>query len=173
MTQVVLQFSTTCSPPGANFIGLALTHMMFLPRALFFLNLFINIADGRWFFFFASWALLFWWYHYLAAVSDVSKIPRPDDYDWELCRVTQYALPDALYVSSMSYMVTILWGFFVDKKRFGITTALILHGAPILYSVATVYTGYFSVGILLVNLILSLVTGVLFVMIYNALVLIE
>ena len=167
MPTTTISFGFACVPDDAGYIGLFVSYFMFYPYWLIVFTWLVSMIDSRRYFFFASWAILTFLFYYLEAFSQVFMIERPEGYDWEFCRMKQYAFPDSKFVSSISYTLSVGLGLFRDHHRFGWLQGFIAYATPILYTIASVYTGYLSVGQMLANLVVSILTAAGFIVLYQ------
>ena len=164
----VISFGKACVPDDASFFGFFISGMMFYPYWLIVFNWIVGMIDERRYFFFASWIILTAGFHYLNSLSAIVGIERPESYDPFLCGATQFAFPDPLFVTSISYTLVTAIGLFRDGHRFGLINGTIAYSTPALYAIATVYTGYLSASQAAANLVVAVVTAAFFIFVYQA-----
>lgn len=162
-----ISFGFACVPDDAGIVGCAVAYFMFYPCWLIVFNWLVSMIDDRKYFFFASWLVLSFAYVYADAFSQALEVERPAPFDWELCRTTRYATPDAQFVSSIAYTLVVAVGLWRDKHRFGVLQAAVAYSTPLIYIIATVYTGYLSIGQMLLNLGISVASAAFFVWVYG------
>lgn len=166
-----ISFGFACLPDDAGLVGGFVATYMFLPQWLFIFSSVVGLADPRKYFVWASWLILVGGLHYLDSLAVSVGQERPLAYDADLCRVSRFAVPDAQFVTTIAYALTVFYGLWRDGKSFGVIDGTLVYTAPLLYSAATVYTGYLSFAQLAINLVLATLLGVLFILLYHLLTL--
>jgi len=144
-----------------------LSFFMFYPAWIVVFNGVLFMIDQNRYFLVASWLILTAQFYYLRAFSEVVASERPVSFDPLVCGATRYAVPDALFVTIISYTCIVGVGLYRDGKRFGIQNSIVTYGTPVLYVAATVYTEYLTAAQLAINLAISAITVGSFIVVYQ------
>lgn len=169
MNQTEIAYGFSCMPSDASFAGSALASFMFFPQYVFVFAYAVAVVDRNYFFVFASWIFLGFTVYYMGSLAEAIASERPTGYDWQRCRTSQYAVPDASFVSTFSYAIAVLYGLWRDGIRFALLSSLVFYVAPALYVAATIYTRYFEPWQALVNVGISATVTAAFAFLFGGL----
>ena len=169
-----LYFSVACVVEGAPYedIRMFFANFQHVPAVLFVFNLALGIRLHDLYYFFSSMTQLVLFY-YLDGLSVAIRSERPPTFDHVLCRKSQYALPDPLFVTTITYCLTVTYGLMYRRaiaQKIGILYKLIFVLVPLFYIVGLVINDYFTWWQLFVNLFLSFATSFFYVYFYWLLV---
>lgn len=164
-------FGTSCYATGGDFEDTrkVLAYFQFLPVwiVVFHTTLVIYVHD---FFFLTSNAMTqFVVYYYLLGLSLAIRSERPASYDYALCKATQYAFPDPLFVATLCYCFTIGYGLFSRAATAALVANIyrvLFFAFPTLYVVGLVVNDYFFWWQVLANIALAGVISLLYVFLY-------
>jgi hypothetical protein len=166
-----LHLGTACEPNDAGPVVHAVCLFGLYPFALFVFNFFFVALSSDLFFAFISKIVLFLAVHYTRIVAELLHVERDAPFDYRHCRADRYVYPDALYVTSMIYTITVIYAFWTDvsfrRRYFTWWNCVIFGGIVVLYVASTIVSGYFSWVQLLVNTVFVLVTSVFLIMLYR------
>jgi len=163
----VITFGVACVPDDASAVGVVLSSFMFYPFWLVVFNWLVSMIDARRYFFIASWIILTTGYYYMHSLARAIALERPANFDAALCNATRYAFPDPVFVTTMAYTLVVGVGLYRDHHRFGWLNGTVAYSVPLLYTAATVYTGYLSAGQAAANFVVSVVTASIFMLVYQ------
>lgn len=141
----------------------------FLPQWLFVFNSMLAVIDNDLYYLLASKFTFVFYYYYLLALSLAIRSPRPVGYDHVLCKASEFALPDATYVSTLSFVFIVGAGFLLDRRmrsRLGFVTRLLLLCVVALYGVSLWRNRYFSGAQLILNTLIAAASSGIFLYTY-------
>lgn len=122
-------------------------------------------------FFFVASILINWvMYSYLLGLSHAFRSERPAVFDHEKCRVPQFAVPDAPFVTYLSFWAVITIGVMMHDHyscHVGLSHRIMMLFFPIMYVIGLMANEYFFWWQLLLNLALVVVTALVFILVYR------
>jgi len=167
-------FSVACYVQGGAYENARLFFAYFqhVPALLFVFNLALGLRLNDLYYFFSSMVQLVLFY-YLDGLSVAIRSERPSTFDHVLCRKSQYALPDPLFVTTITYCLTVTYGLMYRKaiaQRIGLLYKIIFIIVPLFYVIGLVINDYFTWWQLFVNVFLSFAASFFYVYLYWLLV---
>ena len=163
MVQQIRSFGTGCYDDSLPEIYRQLAFFEFLPAWILVFNTTLSLITSDVFFFIASSLMLTGYYYYLLVLSEALAVQRPMGYDAELCNVPMYALPDALFVSTMSYVFVIAFGVLMKHdnfRRMGTLLKMAVFFLVVMYCISLIVNRYLHAWQLAANLgIAALMSG--------------
>lgn len=167
-------FSVACYVEGGDYekVRLFFAYFQHFPSVIFVFNLALGVTLSDLYYFFSSIVQLAA-YYYLSGLSYAVRSERPSSFDYVLCRKPQYALPDALFVTSIMYVIVISCGLMCRRsiaRKIGILYKLIFCVVPIFYAIGLYVNDYFTLWQLFVNTALAFFASFFYVYLYWLLV---
>lgn len=165
-----IRFGVACVPEGSTWMVEFLAAFGNFPSWLVISNFALGMVNRDIYFLIASNLHLFVLGYYLALLSAATRVRHPIGFDHELCEATVYAFPDPIFVTTLSYFLTAIFGFIEDARlrqymsRLTTTVIIILLFG---YLSSTLISGYFDVFLLVCNTILALVVTTLYIVCYS------
>jgi len=168
----VLQFLVPCYIDDVYLseTNRVLAVFQWLPVAITIFHATIGLWVADVFFMFANTVTSLLLFFYLDALARSVRSERPALYDWERCGTTQFALPDAWFVTSWSYCIVIGVGLFYTRsltRRIGMLSRIALLSLPPLYTISLVVNAYFTWRQALCNLLIAAAYSTLFLLFYR------
>lgn len=155
-----------CRIPGEGTLTDIVTYFGLFPAWVLAFNASMGLIDNDIYFLFASKCVLYSVYVYCNILSGAIRSTRPHVYDHELCGATEYAFPDPLFVSTISYTFVVAVGLYMEKKV-GVARLVLLFASVVLYCWALLLTRHFYAWQLFCNLLFSAVTSISFLLSYR------
>lgn len=164
-------FGKSCYTTGDEFESMrrVLAYFQFLPAWIVVFHMTLGIYLHDFFFVLANTLTQVIIYYYMFGMSDAVRSERPAEYDWELCGVPHYAVPDPLFVATISYCLVVGYGLFSPHsigRRISLLYRVMFGAFPTLYVISQMINAYFFWWQLLINLFIAFLTSYLYVFIY-------
>lgn len=165
----VVCYASACVPYDANWAIVYIASFMQLPQWLLAFSVIIGWFSGSWYFTFCSTLLLGVTRTILHHAASYIGVPHPASFDTQRCGAPAAfggAFPDASYVLTLAYSVSVIVGLMsVRKFRRHVTVWRILSVALLLakYMLAQLVTSRQDAMLLVANTAVALFTALLFV----------
>jgi hypothetical protein len=166
-----LHLGTACEPRDAGVLVHAVCLFGLYPFALLVFNFLFVALSSDIFFALLSKIVLFLAVRYARIAAELLHVERDASFDYRYCHADRYVYPDALYVTSMVYTLTIIYAFWTDiafrRRYFTWWNCALFGGIVVLYAASTIVSGYFTWTQLVVNSAIVLGTSLLLTMLYR------
>jgi hypothetical protein len=144
----VASLANVCWPENTPLWMQLVARAGWLPYLLFVIDFFLAAIWRRPYFFFAKLVVFIFWFRYLQVLAKILHVERQRGFDYELCGASRFALPDAVFVSTLVYLAMMLIGFWMDTQmaRTFMTrwNIFVISMITLCYVASTIITGYFS-----------------------------
>lgn len=175
MSIAVLHYSTSCYITGGDFevTRKALAFFEHVPLFIFVFHLALGIYLRDVYFFISNTVAQLLAFYYYLGIAEAIRVERPPIFDYVLCQKPQYAVPDGLYIATISYIIVIAFGLLSMREismRVSMLYKIGLVVVPVLYTLALLVNGYFYFWQFLINLALALVTSASYLYVYRKLI---
>lgn len=169
-----LYFSVACFIEGGSYenVRMFFAYFQHLPALIFVFNFALGLRLRDLYYLFSSF-VQFVIFYYFSGLSLAVRSERPPTFDYVLCRKPQYALPDALFVSTISYCLTISYGLMyrrVIAQRIGLLYRILFCLVLLSYIIGLIINDYFTWWQLTINLFLGFFASFFYVYLYWLLV---
>jgi len=155
----VIHSGVACRPRDASWPIQLLTRAGFLPLWLLVFDFTLALLAKRPYFFVMKLLIFVFWFNYLKVLAGVLRIEHPREFDYVLCGAERYAVPDARFVTTVQYVLVMLFGFWQDVVlRNGVLSRwniFVVHVVALAYIGSTLASRYFSWWLLAVNLVIT------------------
>jgi hypothetical protein len=164
-------FGTSCYIKGDEFEDTrrVLAYFQFLPAWIVVFHATLGVYLSDFFFIVSNTLTQLIIYYYTLGMAEAIRSERPAPYDYALCNSTRYAVPDPLFIATMSYCFVVGYGLFSRRsigRRIGVLYRVLFGAFPILYIVGEMVNAYFFWWQLLINLGVAFLLSYLYVFIY-------
>jgi len=164
-----IHFGTCCVPVDASAAARFIARFGNAPSWLFIANIAVSVFNKDIYFFISSHFNLFFLAAALDVLSQAFAVPHPEGFDHERCGATRYAFPDAIYVTTIIYVMCVAVGFFFDMRLRAYVNPLYFSAFVFLvffYCASTLVSRYFDAFLFVCNSVLALALGALFIFTY-------
>lgn len=167
-------FSVACAIEGGSYenVRVFFAYFQHLPALIFAFNFALGLRLRDLYYIFSSTVQLVLFY-YLSGLSEAVRSERPPTFDYVQCQKTRYALPDPLFVTTITYLITVTYGLMyrrVIARDIGILYKISFFVVPLCYIIGLMLNDYFTWWQLFVNSFLAISTSFFYVYLYWLLV---
>jgi len=166
-----LSYSKSCYIVGGDFeeTRKALAFFQHLPNWIFIFNVALGVYLKDFFFFASNTFTQLIILYYFSSLAQAFQSPRPPIFDHVLCHKPQYGVPDGLFIATISYVIVLVCGLFMNRQtasKIGLLYKIGFVVVPVLYLVSVAVNGYYFWWQFVINLALSFVASFGYVFVY-------
>lgn len=164
-----IHFGTCCVPVDASLFVHFIALFGNAPSWLFVANLALGVFNRDIYFLIASNFNFLVLANALRLLSTAFAVPHPEGFDYKLCDATHYAFPDAIYVTTISYVLCSSAAFVVDTRLSHYANALpisVFVFIVFFYCASTLFSHYFDAFLFVCNTLLAFSISALFTFAY-------